>query len=487
MAPLSEFNRISFQLPLETFGVSAFITKEERMPIVTEYVLRLLRICGRLSVSGFQRYFGFSRSELVAVMEALSRQGLIVVSPDDLALSRYADAQFDASTEDYPLFAKVDPFHDDVTFDLLTFSPIKRRGDIRDPLGAIEIEIANEIVGHSVERAKQAFAERFPEIASMRDDLRHHAVSVYSIAEIHSKRRGMLPVPVSLSMGEAGQIERSVEDAFSRQASPELHNGFQQWVTDSIGANAHNRRGGRIEHFIDVFGLRWLRPYFNDCRFDLARYVTDVLADRVERVSEGVVPLFGNLYLARNREKIRERIRYRVGRWKPGASAMTVWVSPDDGLWGRGSALSEACADFDSIQEPIEKRQIVLCVRCRAEDEESVKRRFDRVMRVERRELRVCPPLYSVSVAGDPMLELLLFSDEFVVAMCHVAVEGQPGVFLPVGFVSNQEKHRTLANQAIQELDPSLPRLLSSEQRPASPTKDDPPAKDGPTRREDKS
>lgn len=445
------------------------------MPIVTEYVLRLLRICGQLSVSGFQRYFGFSRSELVAVMEALSRQGLIVVSSDDITLSRYAGAQFDASTEEYPLFAKVDPYHDDVTFDLLTFSPIKRRGDIRDPLGAIEIEIANEIVGHSVERAKQAFAGRFPEIASMRDDLRHHAVSVYSIAEIHSKRRGMLPVPVTLSMGEAGQIERTLEDAFSRQASPELHNGFQEWVTDAIGANAHNRRGGRIEHFVDVFGLRWLRPYLNDRRFDLTRYVADVVADKVERVSEGVVPLFGNLYLRRNLEKIRERIRYRVGRWKPGTSATTIWVAPDEGLWGRGSALSEALAELDLTQEQIEKRRIVLCVRCRDEDESSVKRRFDRVTRGDQKELRLCPPLYSVSIAGDPMVELLLFSDEFVVAMCHVAVEGQPGVFVPVGFVSNQEKHRTVVNQAVQELDSSLRDLLPAEPQAPSTTDENPP------------
>jgi hypothetical protein len=477
MAPLSEFNRISFQLPLETFAVSAFITKEERMPIVTEYVLRLLRICGQLSVSAFQRYFGFSRSELVAVMETLSRQGLIVVSSDDITLSRYASAQFDASTEEYPLFAKVDPYHDDVTFDLLTFSPIKRRGDIRDPLGAIEIEIANEIVGHSVERAKQAFAERFPEIASMRDDLRHHAVSVYSIAEIHSKRRGMLPVPVSLSMGEAGQIERTLEEAFSRQASPELHNGFQQWVTDAIGANAHNRRGGRIEHFVDVFGLRWLRPYFNDRRFNLTRYVADVVADKVERVSEGVVPLFGNLYLRRNLERIRERIRYRVGRWKPGATATTIWVAPDEGLWGRGSALNEALDEIDVTQEQIEKRRIVLCVRCRDEDESAVKRRFDRATRGDQKELRLCPPLYSVSIAGDSMVEMLVFSVEFVVAMCHVAVEGQPGVFVPVGFVSNQEKHRTVVNQAIQELDSSLRGLLPAEPEAPSTTEEGPPTK----------
>jgi hypothetical protein len=43
-----EFNRITFGLPIESYRVDAFITRDERLPVVTEYVLRLLKVCNSL-------------------------------------------------------------------------------------------------------------------------------------------------------------------------------------------------------------------------------------------------------------------------------------------------------------------------------------------------------------------------------------------------------------------------------------------------------
>jgi hypothetical protein len=456
MATLGEFNQVSFQLPLETFGVNAYITQEERMPVVTEYVLRLLRICGRLPTSSFQRYFGFSTAEVQAVLESMSRQGLVELTLEGVALSRYAEAQFDASHEDYPLFAKVEPYLGDVTFDLLTFNPIRRRGgEFWDHL-AIDIEIPPEVLGHSVERARQAFSERFADVAAMNGRLRQHAVSVYSIAEIHSKKRGTLLVPVSMSVGAAGQVERNPDETFARQASPELQRTFQQSVSHAVQANTGGTREGRLEQFVDTFDLRWLRAYFEGRRFDMVRYAADVAADRVAAVPDPVVPLFGGIYLTKNLNQVIDRIKYRAGRWKGEAPARMMWLAPRDGLWGRTPLLSSAWMELDKAQAKIEKRKNVLCIRGRAEDEPVTRRRFERLLRQEHSQLRLCPPLYAVSLAGDPMLEVILFADDLVVAMCHVPVDGEPGVFVPVGFVSHQDKHYASAVGVIRELDPSL-------------------------------
>ena len=52
-----EFNRATFGLPVESYRVDSFITKGERLPVVTEFVLRLLRICGPITVPAFRDYF----------------------------------------------------------------------------------------------------------------------------------------------------------------------------------------------------------------------------------------------------------------------------------------------------------------------------------------------------------------------------------------------------------------------------------------------
>ncbi|HQR47851.1 MAG TPA: hypothetical protein PL152_00870 [Steroidobacteraceae bacterium] len=63
-----EFNRATFGLPVESYRVDSFITKGERLPVVTEFVLRLLRICGPITVPAFRDYFGFSEAESLSVV-----------------------------------------------------------------------------------------------------------------------------------------------------------------------------------------------------------------------------------------------------------------------------------------------------------------------------------------------------------------------------------------------------------------------------------
>ena len=93
----SEFNRVTFGLPVETFRVDAYIALEERLPVVTEFVLRLLRICGSVNLTVFRNYFGFTNSEALAVIDSLLRQGLLDVVDEDVQLSRFAIERFEES------------------------------------------------------------------------------------------------------------------------------------------------------------------------------------------------------------------------------------------------------------------------------------------------------------------------------------------------------------------------------------------------------
>ena len=184
----SEFNRVTFGLPVETFRVQAHIALEERLPVVTEFVLRLLRICDRVSLSAFRDYFGFSDSEALAVVESLSRQGLLDVHDDELQLSRFSIERFDEAGGEFPRFSKVELKSDTVTFDLISFTPLRPvRGDVPSD-NVVKLDAAEDVLGQSVERARDAYRQRYPEIASLREDLREKSFGVYSVEEIESKR-----------------------------------------------------------------------------------------------------------------------------------------------------------------------------------------------------------------------------------------------------------------------------------------------------------
>ena len=103
-----EFNRITFGLPTESYRVDAYITRDERLPVVTEYVLRLLNICNSLSLGALRDYFGFSESEMLSVVDSLKRQGLIEISNESIVLSNFTREKFEASGDEYPRFSKVE-------------------------------------------------------------------------------------------------------------------------------------------------------------------------------------------------------------------------------------------------------------------------------------------------------------------------------------------------------------------------------------------
>lgn len=71
MNSTTEFNRVTFGLPVETFRISAHIALDERLPIVTEFVLRLLRICSR--VRKLRNYVTISALLIVKLSQWLSR------------------------------------------------------------------------------------------------------------------------------------------------------------------------------------------------------------------------------------------------------------------------------------------------------------------------------------------------------------------------------------------------------------------------------
>ncbi len=268
----SEFNRVTFGLPVETFRVDAHIALDERLPIVTEFVLRLLRICGRVSLPAFRDYFGFTDSEALALMESLYRQGLTEVLENHVQLTAFAAERFEEAGGDYPRFSKVERKQDTVTFDLISFTPLRsiRASHITD--NVIKLDVDEEVLGSSLERARNAYRHRYPEIASMREDLREKSYGVYSIEDIESKTRSYVPVPISFSFDHEGQVVRGVDSAFEQIASAELLQFVNEQVTGSIPRTLSLGHSG-LEYFIDAFNMQVMRRYLIGKKFDLAAFL----------------------------------------------------------------------------------------------------------------------------------------------------------------------------------------------------------------------
>ena len=444
----SEFNRVTFGLPIETFRVEAYIALDERLPVVTEFVLRLVRVCGRVSMPAFRDYFGFTDSEALSVVESLSRQGLIELLDDEMQLSLFAIERFEEAGGDYPRFNKVELKKDTVTFDLISFTPLRSaKGEFASD-NIIKLNAAEDALGESKERARLAYRQRYPEIASMREDFRERSYGVHSIEDIESKRRGYLPIPVSFSLDQDGQVERRIDEAFERAAPPELVQFVNEQVTAAIPKTISIGAPG-LEEFIDTFDLKLMDQYLTGKHFDLAGYLADVHVTGNAKFPNRMDAIFGNIYLQENVERVVTRIRdRREGKRRQGKLlTSTAWLAPDYDLWGRGDAFAKSVSQFTNVLRAGGSSD-ALYVLTNAEQghENEVLSRF-RVHELNELHFFRLGSNESPLMAG--RVELMLYPTGFVVALYHLSIPGSKGLWVPIGFISTRPEHLDTAHKLI--------------------------------------
>lgn len=446
----SEFNRVTFGLPVETFRVDAYIALDERLPVVTEFVLRLLRICGAVSLTAFRNYFGFTNSEALAVIDSLVRQGLLEVVDEDVQLTRFAIERFEESGGDHPRFSKVELRSDTVTFDLISFTPLRSQGNETKLENLLKLEASDEAISESVERARIAYRQRFPEVAALRGDLRDRSFGVYSVEEVESKRRNYVPIPVSFSLDSDGQVQRQIDQTFERAAPPELVQFVNQQVTAAIPKTLA-LGGGDLEEFIDTFELPLLRQYLQGKKFDLFRYITEVHLTQAVRYPVGVEAIFGNLYLPENLKRIVTRIKDRRDGSRRHGPLLTslVWLTPDDVLWGRGDAFARTVSELESCLHGVNSSDnLHLLAYAEQGQEQAVVNRF-RVQGLT--ELHFSRPLLPDGVLMGGRLELMLYPTGFMAALIHLPSPGNPGLRMPIGMFSAMPKHLDTAQKLLRK------------------------------------
>lgn len=394
-------------------------------------------------------YFGFTDGEALSVVESLSRQGLIELVNEDVQLSLFAIERFEESGGDHPRFNKVELKKDTVTFDLISFTPLRSVTGEMATDNIIKLNAAEDALGESKERARIAYRQRYPEIASMRDDLRDKSFGVHSVEDIESRRRSYLPIPVSFLIDRDGQVERKVDESFERLAPAELIQFVNEQVTLAIPKTISLGVPGLAE-FIEAFDLKLMGQYLTGKKFDFAGYLADVHITRNVKYPKGTDSFFGNIYLHENLERVVARVRdRREGKGRHGKLLTSLaWLTPEYELWGRGDSFAKSVAQFTNVLKTggaVDSLFIFANAEQGQENEVVAQFRVPQLNELH----------FSRSAINDAPLmagrvELMLYPTGFMVALYHLSLPGSVGLWAPIGFISTEPKHLHTAHKLIQ-------------------------------------
>ncbi|MCX8990843.1 hypothetical protein NLN88_23550, partial [Citrobacter portucalensis] len=117
-----QLNKICFGLPSKAFFIDYTVSQKRQLPVVKEFIVRLLHSLESANIQTLRNFFGFTDKEIQAVLDDLLEESLIKWDEDKVALSHYALNSFvEVDGNMLPRFFEVAEKTDTVHFELHDF------------------------------------------------------------------------------------------------------------------------------------------------------------------------------------------------------------------------------------------------------------------------------------------------------------------------------------------------------------------------------
>ena len=419
-----ETNTFGFNLPCRQFVIAAERTRERRMPMVDEFILRALLVVKSISADTLARFFGFEGRDLGIAISDLQSRSLVTVDGDTLSLHASAKEMFRTSTEDAPTITVAEPLNADVWVDLVTKHMVSGRG-LRNVQHLIPLPVRQQL---DEAEARAAFHDNFRDYLRIaRNDQKADQWSLYSILDVHAGRYSFVQI---------GGSER-----LTLQGTPRLESHLNLREADSKGRGKQLTEAMSIElrkldhvspsqasfnEFARMFKHRdWSQWFSPQGHFDLAGWFQQDMNSRLGRT----VPLVGYPYVERNRLAIAELLDDAPLDFSGDHRWQTWWLRPGGSLWG---ATEDVPATLESLRSVIRARAkggtLSSVLISPASVMDTLSRTFSRVF-----DMGVRAPTRKVPTA----LEVVLIADR--VAVVSVMVPLSESVCVPIGYATSDE------------------------------------------------
>lgn len=333
---------VDFQVSCRRFTIRATITKDRQLPVVDEFVLRLLAILDRMSVFRMRGWFGFTTKEMQTVLTDMSRRNLVEVVDDDIQLAPAGRELFRTQATGIPNVVETSPIIENVWYDLVSRNMVPRsRARASDYL--VKVAELPEARDMPEKFARSAFEENFRDYARrIRRFPDPDSVNLYSISEVEGGIYGyqtlhaelvldmdrfrVRPIFTELSDSTANYNKLTVaaNDAWSLQMGTDMA---------STAATEFEKMTGD-DRFSQLISSPDSTDAWRDALASISPPGTDFTATT------------GAPYLPRNFERL------LAGVAEFDASEKTcdvIWLRPNGANWGRTLKVGEALARIGDV------------------------------------------------------------------------------------------------------------------------------------------
>lgn len=334
-----EIDAVDFQISCRRFSVRATITRDRQLPVVDEFVLRLLAILERISVARMRSWFGFSAGEMETVLIDMGRRSLIEFDGDEAVLAPAGRELFKSSgAEGVPHLVEIAPIVGDVWFDLVSRSMVPRSRS-RPTEFMVKLTEQPDARDFPEAFARRAFEDNFRDYARrIRRIPDPDAINLYSISGVEGGAYGYQALQAKLVL----DLDRvGVRPTFPEAA--DSASGFQKLAVAANDAwqvvTGPDLASGAMAEFERMTGDARLSPLLQRADEQSAWVEAFSLA---EVSGSGYRPSVGATYLKGNIERLLQKLAEAKFEQR---TTEVIWLRPSGSTWGRTNRVAEALTE----------------------------------------------------------------------------------------------------------------------------------------------
>ncbi|TWX71722.1 hypothetical protein ESZ36_00350 [Colwellia demingiae] len=370
-----QINKICFSLPTRAFLIDYAVSQKRQLPVVKEFIVRLVYSLGGCSVETIQNYFGFSNAEISAVIDDLLEERLIEWDEENISLTHYASEKFVAvEGRMLPRFFEVVDKAETVNFDLQEFkvlpNTLKRTG--QNVLG-VSMALPDDSYKLLNEKAQGAFDSDFQHYREVvkGEDIYSERQELYKINHVSSKYDSLIPIEVSYYIDSSSPTEIKMRYESSDIDDWDEEKKLFTTMDNSIEQNTQALNNSKsFCEYLDITKDPFLQKYWNDQDEQLGvnAFISHFATSSIHQSPETQV-LVGNFYTKFNSDAIMERLK-EAYESKPSSSGLIWFTNSNSKSWARTSNFENL---IDSITSLFDKRKstskTVLVMNCQSRPE----------------------------------------------------------------------------------------------------------------------
>lgn len=433
-----QISKVCFGLPMKSFFMDYTVSKKRELPVVKEFVIRLVYSLTSTNLETIQNYFGFTSKEILAIVDDLQEENLIEWESGKVKLTYYAMSKFTEEDGNLrPTFFEVTDEASPVEFELYSFRMLStdvRRSGSQD--FSISLNLPDECYRNLLGRAQNAFDSNFNLFREvvLKEDVFSEVKDLYKINQVSDRFDSTLPLEVeyfvdteSPNILKMKYVSNTVDDWDEDKAMFSLMDATIQADTEKDLFESFNE-------YLEVSNDPLLVQYWDDDARTLnIKAIVNHYENGLTKLNDDTFMLLGNFYTERNRDILTNRLKI-VFEGKPDNSGLIWLTHAESKTWGKTTDLSKLVDEVYSFFDKRKKTsKVVLGMACESYQESMILR--NNFWKLTDAELMDLPARF-----GGENAEFMIIPGLMVASLFHAKLDDKRDISFPVGYVSFEPK-----------------------------------------------